>query len=47
MRYIQESADKQPQKEEKNEVPVKAGEEGYDYMNLSSAKKIPTKGGYK
>ena len=47
MRYIQEGVDKKAPKEEKKEVPVKAGTKDYDYYNLSSAKKIPTKDGYK
>lgn len=47
MRYIETKV--QPVKEtktEKSEAPVKAGNKGYDYSNLASAKKIPTKGGW-
>ena len=48
MRYSQSEVNKKaPKKEEKKEIPVKAGTKDYDYYNLSSAKKIPTKGGYK
>ena len=51
MRYVQQ--DNLPKKEdrttkEKKAKPVlKAGQKGYDYYDLSSGKKIPTKGGYK
>ena len=47
MRYIQPDPKAKPPKKEKKEIPVKAGTKEYDYYNLSSAKKIPTKGGYK
>ena len=47
MRYIQKEADKKPPKEEKKEPRVLAGSKDYDYYDLSSAKKIPTKDGYK
>ena len=45
-RYIQQDYNKKP--ESKKEKPkTKAGQKGYDYKNLSNAKKIPTQGGYK
>ena len=47
MRYIQEGAEKAPAKEEKKEIPTKAGNKDYDYNNLGAGKKIPTKGGWK
>ena len=47
MRYQEEMLNKKAPKAEKKEIPAKAGTKDYDYMNLSSAKKIPTKGGYK
>lgn len=48
MRYTEAKAQpvKAP-KTEKKEIPVKAGNEGYDYSNLARGKKIPTKGGYR
>ena len=48
MRYVEQSvqAKKEP-KQEKKEPVIKAGQKGYDYSNLASAKKIPTQGGYK
>ena len=51
MRYVQQ--DNLPKKEkdfakEKKAKPVlKAGQKGYDYMELATGKKIPTKDGYK
>lgn len=47
MRFTQEMASQKPKKEEKKEPVTKAGSKDYDYLNLASAKKIPTKGGYK
>ena len=47
MRYNESEATKKAPKKEKKEIPVKAGTKEYDYYNLSSAEKIPTKGGYK
>ena len=47
MRYSESEASKKAPKKEKKEIPVKAGTKEYDYYDLSSAKKIPTKGGYK
>ena len=47
MRYSEEMANQKPTKEEKKEIPTKAGSKDYDYMNLSSGRKIPTKGGWK
>ena len=46
-RYIQEGAERKPPKPEKKEIPVKAGTKDFDYMELASSKKIPTKSGYK
>ena len=46
MRYYESEATKKAPKKEKKEIPVKAGTKEYDYYNLSSGKKIPTKGGY-
>ena len=43
MRYNESEANKKAPKKEKKEIPVKAGTKEYDYYNLSSAKKIPTK----
>ena len=49
MRYIEKQAEppKKAPKEPKQEPRVLAGSKNYDYNNLSSAKKIPTKGGYR
>ena len=50
MRYVQQDAQPKKEskkKEKKEEKPIKAGMSGYDYYELSSAKKIPTKDGWK
>ena len=45
-RYIQTSAEKKAEIKEPKNLP-KAGTKDYDYSNLSTVKKIPTKDGYK
>ena len=50
MRYVQQGAQPKKEskkKESKEEQPLKAGQKGYDYYELSGAKKIPTKDGWK
>ena len=47
MRYSEEMATSKPTKDEKKDVPVKAGSKDYDYNNLGGGRKIPTKGGWK
>ena len=42
MRFNESEVNKAPPKEEKKEIPVKAGTKDYDYNNLSSTKKILT-----
>ena len=42
MRFNEQQVNQKPEKEEKKEPVVKAGEKGYDYSNLSSSKKILT-----
>ena len=37
-RYIQEDHNKKPEKEEKEDKPVKAGNKDYDYSNLGRNK---------
>lgn len=44
MRWNEEQVqpEKKPKKEDKKDIPVKAGSKDYDYGNLSSTKKILT-----